>query len=417
MNFSRALPDRTSCPFGLLSLLGDAPRAGAQTDCRELTDFPGWRFRFHERMPRHWPEDGSVFSRRAYLDYVLAEPQGCEGGLVVLEHDELEAPIGLVVQYLSFDAGGQIRVEEGTKSGPALRLRAWVAALLRYRVLTLGHYVVSGPVSATLSPAALEAALPAGILPTLAEELARGLGGFAATIIKDFQPAATPRAAAWRAAGYHQLPVDPVMEITRDPAWQKLDDYVVALSSKYRVRYRRTRKKLGRVVCLPLDEQAAHRHGGQFYELYNQLSGSAGFNAVELQADYFLRLYDVLGEDYRLYGYFLEDRLVGFRTEIADGEDLRAHYLGFDQQVNHSHQLYHNMLFDLLESTICGGFARLDLARTALEIKSSVGAVPVDYFCGLRMRNRLLNRLVPFFAGYLSPPTAWIQRSPFREEG
>lgn len=56
------------------------------------------------------------------------------------------------------------------------------------------------------------------------------------------------------------------------------------------------------------------------------------------------------------------------------------------------------------------------MGRTALEIESSIGAVPRAMVCYMRHANPLGNRLIaPLVAQII--PTPWTPRSPFRDEG
>jgi hypothetical protein len=72
------------------------------------------------------------------------------------------------------------------------------------------------------------------------------------------------------------------------------------------------------------------------------------------------------------------------------------------------------MLYDMVEKAIGLGLQQLVLSRTALEIKSSIGAVPQELPCWLRGRKRWSSALIPLIAPYVAPPTEWTQRHPFK---
>ena len=57
----------------------------------------------------------------------------------------------------------------------------------------------------------------------------------------------------------------------------------------------------------------------------------------------------------------------------------------------------------------------IDFARTALEIKSSVGAVPCDLSIYVRHRNRISGSMMKFIFDYLTPEEEWQPRSPFKD--
>ena len=93
---------------------------------------------------------------------------------------------------------------------------------------------------------------------------------------------------------------------------------------------------------------------------------------------------------------------------------MDAHFLGYDPEYNRTMHLYHNMLYDLLEEAIVTGAVKLDLSRTAMEIKSSVGAVPHPMYLYLKVRNRFLNLFTARALRFLIPEAKWDQRNPFK---
>ncbi len=56
----------------------------------------------------------------------------------------------------------------------------------------------------------------------------------------------------------------------------------------------------------------------------------------------------------------------------------------------------------------------IDFARTALEIKSSVGAVPCNLNMYMRHRNRLSSKVMKFVFDNFSQEEEWKPRSPFK---
>ena len=56
----------------------------------------------------------------------------------------------------------------------------------------------------------------------------------------------------------------------------------------------------------------------------------------------------------------------------------------------------------------------LNLSRTALEIKSSVGAEPHDMYVYLKHQNKFVNKLLPSILNRVVPKNSWEQRSPFK---
>jgi hypothetical protein len=61
------------------------------------------------------------------------------------------------------------------------------------------------------------------------------------------------------------------------------------------------------------------------------------------------------------------------------------------------------------------GFKEIVFARTALEIKSSIGAKPEKMIGLIQHSNRLINSKMDKLFTYLEPETTWKERNPFKE--
>jgi hypothetical protein len=133
-----------------------------------------------------------------------------------------------------------------------------------------------------------------------------------------------------------------------------------------------------------------------------------------LNPNYFYELKKALGSKLIINAYWLEGTLIAFSTGIDNGHELNAHFLGLDDQYNTSHQLYLRILLDLIDMGIKQKNEVVNFSRTALEIKSSVGAEPMRPFVLLRAHNQLVNWLLPYFFDLLNPSESWTPRTPFK---
>ena len=102
---------------------------------------------------------------------------------------------------------------------------------------------------------------------------------------------------------------------------------------------------------------------------------------------------------------------------MINGDEIEAHFLGYEEEVNKEKQLYMNMLLDIISLGIEIGVHSIIYGRTAMEIKSSVGAEPFHMRFYLQYQNALINPFVPWVYQMLEPEAEWIQRHPFKEEG
>lgn len=370
------------------------------------------------------------------LAFLTDHPQGLDTEAILLENSQDFRRILLTTQTFSFSAAGQVKDEvKGETSGWDFRRR--LLAPFSFKVLAIGQFLTSGGFSSD-GLEQLSASEASELLPAVAETLMKLRPGYAAAIIKDLYPVLHPAVRELQKNGHYLLPADPVMEVRVPEAWETFEDYLAALTSKYRVRYRRARTKLGDITSRTLTADEVMRYQDRFHELYCSVSGGADFNAASLKPDYFPWLASakkcspsfqpvLAGRGYEadylparpascFTGYFNEAKeLIGFTSCVPNEDVLHAHFLGLEAKYKHSHHLYHNMLFDLLEQAITGGFCCLDYGRTALEIKSSVGAVATDHAVLVKARYGWLNRLIPLFTPAVYAAPDWVARNPFRK--
>ena len=216
-------------------------------------------------------------------------------------------------------------------------------------------------------------------------------------------------------ASYHAFTIQPAMYMRMPERWKNFDDYLEEMQSKYRVRARRASKKGEELQKKALNLAEIESLNEEIYSLYKGIASNVGFNAFTLHPQYFLNLKKNLGDKFQLIGLFLEGKLVAFFTCIFNGTELEAHFLGLDHDINREYQVYLNILYSIIDMAIYHRMQSINFARTALEIKSSVGAVPCDLSIYLRHRNRLSGSVLKFVFEKLTPEEEWQPRSPFKD--
>jgi len=236
-----------------------------------------------------------------------------------------------------------------------------------------------------------------------------------ATLVKDFCEESRRETHALGAQSYGEFTIQPNMFLDIRDNWKSIDDYLGDMQSKYRVRAKRAFKKLAGVERKEFNEDRIKANSARLHELYMKIAGNVGFNLLYLNENYLLALKQQFQDKFKLIGYYHEDKLIAFYTTIDNGHELEAHFLGFDKEFNRSKQVYLNILYDIVGIGIERQAKRIIFARTALEIKSSVGAVPEEMYCYCRHHSSLSNRLLKPIFDYLSPEDDWVQRHPFKE--
>lgn len=212
----------------------------------------------------------------------------------------------------------------------------------------------------------------------------------------------------------YKFSTQPNMVFTIDPKWEHEDHYINALSKKYRDQYKRGRKKASSIEKRKLSLEEIIALENTIYNLYFHVATNAPFNTFFLPKNHFSVFKAAFKDKFLFYGYFLDGKLIGFNTLIKNGAVMDTYFLGYDEKIQREKMLYLNMLYDMIAYSINKKFTKIVFARTALEIKSSVGAKPIEMFGLMQHSNSLITTLLPRFFKYLEPETHWQERNPFK---
>jgi predicted N-acyltransferase len=208
----------------------------------------------------------------------------------------------------------------------------------------------------------------------------------------------------------------PSMFLSLAESWVKEKDYVDALSKKYRDQYKRARKKADGIEKRQLNLTEIIELESRIYELYLHIAQNAPFNTFFLAKNHFSSLKKNMGESFRFFAYFEEGKLIGFNTLFQHDELLETYFLGYDPSIQKDKMLYLNMLYDMVGCAIVNGFKHIQFGRTAMEIKSSIGAVPVNMYGLMEHNTPLINSYLDKIFRFLEPEVTWTQRHPFKEK-
>ena len=213
-----------------------------------------------------------------------------------------------------------------------------------------------------------------------------------------------------------EFQVQPTMNMLLSPSWNTFDDYVESMKSKYRVRLNKARKDNLPITkkLFELSDITAHRN--VIFSLYENISNQADFNTFLLDPCYFEKLNSNLKDNFTFSTYWMNDKMVGFSTTIVNNDHLHAHFLGYDKNVNQHCQLYLNMLYGIVEQALDKKLPEIDFSRTAIEIKSTVGAKDIPLYLYIKHVNPIWNPLVSPILNLVKPNKDYIIRTPFRED-
>ena len=211
----------------------------------------------------------------------------------------------------------------------------------------------------------------------------------------------------------HKVTVQPNMMLPIKLEWQSINNYFSDLTKKYKTRFKRARTKLGSITTQELNAENIKKNSKKLHELYLNVSTHAEFNTFFLPENHFSCLKESLQNNFKVFGYYLEDELVGFYTLLLNNSTLETYFLGYDSEHQYKNQLYLNMLYDMAKYGIENKFSTIVYARTAMEIKSSVGAKPKPMVMYLKHTNGLINIMLKQVFRLMNPKQNWKERHPF----
>lgn len=234
------------------------------------------------------------------------------------------------------------------------------------------------------------------------------------TTFKDFTPEEIPYFEKADFSDYYCFSTQPNMVFKIKENWKSEQDYIDSLSKKYRDQFKRARKKASEIEKRKLDLNDIIKHEVEINDLYCHVAKNAPFNTFFLAENHFKIFKETLKEKFLFYGYFMDGKLIGFNTLIQNGDVKDTYFLGYDDSIQKEKMLYLNMLYDMIAYSINKGFKEIVFARTALEIKSSVGAKPEKMYGFIQHHNPAINKFMDRLFCYLEPETVWQERNPFK---
>jgi predicted N-acyltransferase len=212
----------------------------------------------------------------------------------------------------------------------------------------------------------------------------------------------------------YEFKTQPNMIFELKPEWKTNDDYLAALSKKYRDQYKRAHKKFEGIETKEMSLEDIIDSEDRIYELYYYVAKNAPFNTFFLSKNHFSSFKKHCRDRFILVGYFLNSELIGFHTLLLNGDTLETYFLGYDEQIQREKMLYLNMLYAMTKFGIENQFKKIIFGRTALEIKSSIGAEPVLMSGFIYHNNKLIDNYFDRIFPRLEPDLVWQQRHPFR---
>lgn len=369
-------------------------------------------YRTASNLPENWNliiGNHNIMLSKEYFDVLgNSSPQNMECFFMGFFNDS-ELIGGALFQYLDF-----IKHKTFQKEEIFCNIRNFMAKQFSKDVMILGNNMLTGQNGFYFDGSKITVKQVILLLDEAVCKMQKEIRKTSLVIYKDYQRNFITFFQDKKHKPYFRFSVQPTMMLKLRENWKTFDDYLNDFSTKYRNRAKSAKKKLTDVEKRELDLDEIKKRQKEMNILYQNVAENASFNTFFLAENHFERMKEDLKEKFKIFGYFSDQKLIGFYTLILNNDDVDTYFLGYDKELQKEKQLYLNMLLDMVEFSIDKSFQRIIFGRTALEIKSTIGAEPIEIFGLMKHNNFLLNRFTERIFTSVTPKTEWIQRKPFK---
>lgn len=316
---------------------------------------------------------------------------------------------GALFQYLNF-----IQHKTFQNNEVFCNIKNFVAKKFSKNVMILGNNMLTGQNGFYFNASKINIHQILPLLDQAVQEMQKKEGKTSIVIYKDYQKNFITYFQGENHQPFFRFSVQPNMILKLNENWNTFEDYLNAFSTKYRTRAKTAKKKLSGIEKHEMNLDDIKKHQKEMNILYQNVAENAPFNTFFLTENHFESMKDSLQENFKVFGYYLNEKLIGFYTLIINNQDIDTYFLGYNKELQKEKQIYLNMLLDMVEFGINEKFKRVIFGRTALEIKSTIGAEPVEIFGLIKHNNSVINQFIERIFTSLNPTIEWIQRKPFK---
>lgn len=319
---------------------------------------------------------------------------------------------GALFQYLNFDQHNVLQQNKVSCS-----IRNYLTKKFSKDVLILGNNMLTGQNGFYFNTEKIPLEKAVLLLQEAVNKIQNEIKKPSIVIFKDYQATLFNYFKVETFKSYFKFSVQPNMVLEIREHWKTFDNYINDFSKKYRIRAKSARKKLeisGAIEKRELSLEDIILHQNALNQLYHNVAENASINTFFLTENHFESLKKNLKKNFKVFGYFEQGELIGFYTLILNQKNIDTYFLGYNKTLQKERQIYLNMLLDMVEFGIENQFKRIIFGRTALEIKSTIGAEPVEIFGIIKHNNSFINPWMNRIFPSIEPKMEWVQRKPFK---
>ena len=390
-----------------------------KTDVLHCKEYPQFKLSIFDSVHLVNDEDWNAVQDNLYLSipYLEALEQTMEGEMdfrYVLFYCEEFQPIGIAYfQMVDLVDNGSKYREAVKKLGKGIG--SYIIKEMKVKTIVCGNVFQCGRFGYAFSDKVPHEQALAAVEHTMERFRRSKEKKDKASIIlfKDYPPQEYQVADCLLEKRYHMFRMDYNMEMDILSEWTSIDDYLASITSKARTRFKAILKRSDALEVREMKRHEILQHAERIDELFQRVLDKSSFKFGELKSSAYAAWKERLEHQLIFKGFFRDGILLGFNSAFVHSDELDAHYVGIDYDLNEELGLYQRMLIELLNDAIVLKKSKLKLGRTAEQAKSTLGAYPVDMRLYTKHRNPLANKLIaPVIASV--EPSPFEQRNPFK---
>jgi hypothetical protein len=358
--------------------------------------------------------DGNIYLSLPYLTALEKALDGKIAFRYILFYDKLLKPVAAAyIQIIHF--GDQVLHYRDSSSKLADRIKYKLLSSMDAKVLVCGNIFACGE-NGFVYTNDLEVRDAYKVLSKCMKKLSKEEaknGQISFALFKEFWPDSIASADSLRDYNYRGFMLDVNMVFKILPSWTSMDDYLNAMTAKFRTKAKGVYKKSELIRVADFNVEKIIEYKDRIEVLYLSVLANAEYKFGDLNSQSFVNFKKYLKEQFIFKAYFLQDKMIGFSSVFLFNKTVDANYIGLDYEYNKSYSVYQRMLYDFVDLSIAVKAHELRLGRTAELIKSSIGALPVNMKLYVRHINTISNQLLMPFISSISP-NEFELRSPFK---
>ena len=214
---------------------------------------------------------------------------------------------------------------------------------------------------------------------------------------------------AWK-KDWVDLEFDPLMRVPLH-ALSSWDDYRSALRTKARTKVNRILKLSAPLHFRSLEVADIREQAQALHALYLKTYDRAAFRLGGLQPEDLVLFKEEMGSRFQLWVAEKDGEQIGFHCGMCDEEEVEAFFVGFGLEHNQTFALYQRMLIEFIRWGLKEGCSVVNLGRTALDLKASLGAQPQRLVLHERIQNPIVHRLAQWAARASAPKQEPLKRA------